>query len=207
MILFPTSIYIDDGLYGRVDGNPVAGRVSSPFGHMRDIFRTGTLTPHTGVDLMAALGTPLKSPGAGVVLDTFHLAIVSSQPWIAEWKRIFGNSLIVQYGDYVCLFAHLSAISVREGQKVGSGDEMGKVGSTGMSTGPHLHWGMARVDNRYFQSSKGLLNPLDYCTRQGMKPPPVKPTDLDAWGQFFENGAEPLDTVGGYHRYIVRRKA
>lgn len=206
-ILFNASTLESGGVYGTLRGHPVSGAVSSPFGIERDVFNSGTKTKHTGVDIAASAGTPVTSPAPGIVLDTFHLTIVSAQGWIANWKRVFGNSVIVQHGDYVCLYAHLSAISVREGQKIGVGDQIGQIGSTGMSTAPHLHWGMARKDNRYLQSGLGLLNALDYVRVPDRKPPRVSKMDIEAWNEFYTNDADPLDTVGGYHRYIVRRRA
>jgi len=151
---------------GAVVGYPVAGRISSYFGVVRDVFGTGTSRPHTGVDIVAAQGTAVRAPAPGIVLDAFYLALASSQPWIAEWKRIYGNSLIVQHGEYVCLYAHLHSITAREGVRVAAGDLLGAVGTTGQSTGPHLHWGMAPKANRYLQTAhaSGLVNPLDFLS-------------------------------------------
>ena len=152
---------------GRVDGLPVSGRITSAFGAVGDAkLPDGTVlhtTGHTGCDIGAALGTEVKAPAAGKVVDVFSLAIQSSADWIANWKRVYGNSVIIQHpsGHYT-LYAHLSAIRVHEGMSVVPGATIGLVGSTGLSTGPHLHWGMGAPGNRYLQRDKGLLNPLDF---------------------------------------------
>ncbi|MFA5569758.1 MAG: M23 family metallopeptidase [Trueperaceae bacterium] len=150
---------------GRVEGLPVSGRITSPFGAVGDArLKDGTVlhtTGHTGVDIGAPLGTEVKAPAAGKVVDTFSLAIPSAATWIADWKRIYGNSVIVEHaGGYFTLYAHLSALKVREGQAVVAGEVLGLVGSTGLSTGPHLHWGVGGPGNRYVQRDKGLLDAL-----------------------------------------------
>ena len=73
----------------------------------------------------------------------------------ADWLRGFGNMLIVDHGGgYTTLYAHMTSISVSEGQMVAQGDTLGITGSTGNSTGPHLH---------YEVMIKGVnQNPLDY---------------------------------------------
>ena len=80
------------------------------------------------MDLAAPMGTSIKVSSDGRVVD-------------AGWQNIFGNYVIVSHGGgYQTLYAHMSKISVRRGQYLTQGDEVGKVGSTGYSTGPHLHF-------------------------------------------------------------------
>ena len=151
----------------RVTGFPLSGPITSRFGAVGDArLADGTVlhtSGHTGCDIGAPTGIEVHAPAPGRVCDTFSLGIQSSAPWIAEWKRIFGNSVIIEHPDgYYTLYAHLSAIKVREGMSVVAGDVLGLVGSTGLSTGPHLHWGMGAPGNRYLQRDKGLLNPLDF---------------------------------------------
>lgn len=163
---------------GRVEGLPVSGRITSPFGAVGDAkLKDGTVlhtTGHTGVDIGALLGTEVKAPAAGKVVDTFSLAIPSAADWIANWKRIYGNSVILEHaGGYYTLYAHLSALKVREGQTAVAGDVLGLVGSTGLSTGPHLHWGVGGPGNRYVQRDKGLLDALTLIaapTKEPAKP-------------------------------------
>ena len=106
---------------------PIRGRLTSRFGFRADPF-TGVKSFHTGVDLAAPMGTSIKVSSDGRVVD-------------AGWQNIFGNYVIVSHGGgYQTLYAHMSKISVRRGQYLTQGDEVGKVGSTGYSTGPHLHF-------------------------------------------------------------------
>ncbi|MFH9729775.1 transglycosylase family protein [Streptomyces sp. NPDC017260] len=83
---------------------------------------------HTGVDFPVATGTSVKSVAAGQVVS-------------AGWAGSYGYQVIVRHGDgRYSQYAHLSAISVKDGQSVGAGQRIGRSGSTGNSTGPHLHF-------------------------------------------------------------------
>lgn len=143
-----------------VRGLPLDGAITSAFG-ARDI--EAHASGHSGVDLAASAGTAVRAPADGVVRDVFSLAI-AGVPWAQAWKAVFGNSVILDHGDVVTLYAHLGAPpEVREGQRVRAGDVLGVVGATGQATGPHLHWGMAPASNPYLQrdGAGGLLDPLD----------------------------------------------
>lgn len=136
-VLFPRT-QVD---YGVVRGWPCDGPITSPFG-ARDI--EAHAEGHAGVDLGAAEGTPVHAPAAGLVRDVF-IDARRGTPWDG-FKELFGNAVILDHvaGGYVTLYAHLrDAPLVREGQAVEAGTLLGVVGSTGASTGPHLHWGMA----------------------------------------------------------------
>ena len=88
----------------------------------------GVGRPHTGVDYAAPTGTPVQTIADGVV--TF-----------AGWQNGYGNAIEIQHGGkQTTFYAHLSSIGVRVGEKVEQGVEVGKIGSTGWSTGPHLHF-------------------------------------------------------------------
>lgn len=88
----------------------------------------GVGRPHTGVDYAAPTGTPVQTIADGVV--TF-----------AGWQNGYGNAIEIQHGGkQTTFYAHLSSIGVRVGEKVEQGVEIGKIGSTGWSTGPHLHF-------------------------------------------------------------------
>ncbi len=108
---------------------PVDGRVSSPFGTRR-YYNGKRRGYHTGLDLAASRGTPVAAPAAGRVVlvgDFFYT----------------GNTVFLDHGHgLVTGYFHLDAVSVAEGDRVAPGDELGRVGSTGRSTGPHLHWGV-----------------------------------------------------------------
>lgn len=108
---------------------PVDGILTSPFGKVRK-YNTGVERHHLGTDIAAPSGTPVKSAGPGEVV-------------LAEELHIYGNAVIVAHADGVSTsYNHLSAINVAVGDTVAAGDVVGEVGSTGQSTGPHLHWGM-----------------------------------------------------------------
>lgn len=108
---------------------PVSGRRTSAFGRYRT-YSDGRRSYHYGTDLAAPAGTPVAAAAAGVVRH-------------AGWQHIFGNVVIVDHGQGVSTsYNHLSATSVAVGDAVEAGQEIGRVGSTGQSTGPHLHWGL-----------------------------------------------------------------
>ncbi len=100
---------------------PVRAEVSSGFGPRGDRF-------HEGVDLAASFGTRVRAAAAGRVV-------------FAGWNDGFGKLVIVRHRARVTTFyAHLSRISIGVGRRVGTGTTLGRVGSTGRSTGPHLHF-------------------------------------------------------------------
>lgn len=108
-------------------GLPVRGRLSSRYGmRFHPILRRYKL--HTGDDLAAGYGAPIRAAHEGRVL------------W-AGWKKAYGNTIIVDLGNGVTtLYGHASKLNVRQGQPIKRGDYIGNVGSTGWSTGPHLHF-------------------------------------------------------------------
>ncbi|GMM91958.1 M23 family metallopeptidase [Qipengyuania sp. MTN3-11] len=102
-------------------------RMSSNFG-LRTHPVLGGLRGHKGVDLAAPTGTPVYATADGYVSK-------------AEWFSSYGKYIAIEHGaDMQTRFAHLSGIEVSEGDKVRKGDLIGYVGSTGRSTGPHLHY-------------------------------------------------------------------
>ena len=116
---------------------PVDGEISGAFGNRR-IINGQRKSPHSGVDLRADEGTPVAACNNGIValVDEFFFT---------------GKTVILDHGrGLYSMYFHLSKAGVGEGDKLRAGDELGLVGSTGRSTGPHLHWGMilrgARVD-------------------------------------------------------------
>ncbi len=103
-------------------------RIGSGFGYrMHPILHV--LKMHTGVDLCANRGTPIYATGDGIVVQA------------SATSGGYGNCIRINHGyTYLTLYAHLSKILVAEGQKVKRGQLIGLVGSTGRSTGPHLHY-------------------------------------------------------------------
>lgn len=100
---------------------------SSGFGLRKDPFRKSPAM-HSGIDFRGSTGSPVHTTAPGTVTK-------------AGWAGGYGKMVEVRHdGGVTSRYAHLSIISVRTGQKVKSGDRIGKVGSTGRSTGPHLHY-------------------------------------------------------------------
>ena len=106
---------------------PVAGRVTSGFGQRHDPF-TGEPSLHTGLDVGAPEGTPIRVPAGGVVLS-------------AGPRGGYGNAVEVDHGNgLVTLYGHAAEVLVSKGEFVEPGQEIATVGSSGRSTGPHLHF-------------------------------------------------------------------
>lgn len=105
---------------------PCGGEITSYFGPRTDPY-TGY---HEGVDIGASTGTPVAAMGNAYVVS-------------AGWNGGYGNCVVIDLGNGMqCYYGHLSAINVSAGQTVNQGDIVGLVGSTGNSTGPHLHFGI-----------------------------------------------------------------
>ena len=110
-----------------VMNTPSRGGITSPFG-----MRWGKM--HNGVDIGASMGDPIYAAMDGKVFCT-------------EWEDGYGNVIKIDHGEGVqTTYAHCSSIGVSLGQYVKRGDKVGEVGSTGNSTGPHVHFEV-RVDN------------------------------------------------------------
>jgi murein DD-endopeptidase MepM/ murein hydrolase activator NlpD len=129
-----------------------ATRTSSTFGNRKDPF-TGRLAFHSGIDYAAPHGSKVLSAGAGTV--TF-VGQISGYGNVVEVTHI--NGLVTRYG-------HLSSFLAKEGQKVTTGTPIARVGSTGRSTGPHLHFEVRRSDNavdpaRYLKAGTALAKIL-----------------------------------------------
>lgn len=114
---------------------PNAGRVASVYGIRR--YYNGVFAEnyyHSGVDYGAPTGSPIVAPAAG------RVALVG---YLSNGFELHGNTVGIDHGQGVTtLYLHMSRIDVREGELVQPGQVIGAVGSTGISTGPHLHWGV-----------------------------------------------------------------
>ena len=106
---------------------PVQGRVTSGFGYRIHPI-TGNRSFHTGIDLAAPEGTPIAAAYGGTVEET-------------GWSSGRGNYILLSHSENLqTMYCHLSEIDVQEGDAVDAGSTIGLVGTTGMSTGPHLHF-------------------------------------------------------------------
>ncbi|MGB8952112.1 MAG: M23 family metallopeptidase [Candidatus Aminicenantales bacterium] len=114
---------------------PMEGNIAPNFGQRR-IYNNLPRSPHSGVDISAPWGTPIKASNSGKVV-------------LARDLYYSGKTVIIDHGLGVfTIYCHLSRISVQIGDLVKKGDVIGKEGSTGRSTGPHLHFGVKIFDSR-----------------------------------------------------------
>lgn len=120
---------------------PVRGLLNSGFGSRRDPI-TGQGAFHPGLDISTRRREPVLATASGTVIRS-------------GWAGDYGKAVEIDHGNgYRTVYGHLDANLVREGQKVSRGERVGLVGSTGRSTGPHLHYEVRQGDR--------LLNPLEY---------------------------------------------
>lgn len=119
----------------------VSGRISSSFGH-RSSPTAGASTYHKGIDIAIASGTPIVAAGAGTVVT-------------AAYSSSAGNYVMISHGDRLyTVYMHCSRLAVKQGDTVESGQTIAYAGSTGISTGSHLHFGVSK-DGSY-------VNPLRF---------------------------------------------
>ncbi|GAA3073527.1 hypothetical protein GCM10020254_16700 [Streptomyces goshikiensis] len=107
---------------------------------------------HTGVDFPVPTGTTVKSVGSGQIVS-------------AGWAGAYGYQVVIRHSDgRYSQYAHLSALSVKAGQQVSGGQRIGRSGSTGNTTGPHLHFEM-RTGPGYGTD----IDPLAYLRGRGVR--------------------------------------
>ena len=122
----PVPLFLSGGFI-----TPVKGRITGVYGSQR-ILNGQPRRPHSGLDIAAAKGTPVVSPANGIVR------------LVARDLYLMGNTLMIDHGlGLVSIFIHLDSISAGEGERVAQGDVVARVGQTGRTTGPHLHWGIS----------------------------------------------------------------
>lgn len=121
---------------------PTSGSVSQAYGVRNSRYAAGF---HTGLDIAAPVGTPIYSPVSGTVLRV-------------GYDSAYGNRVEVRNSDgTISLFAHMSGVNVRVGQQLSQAQQIGTVGSTGQSTGAHLHWEIRTAD-RY----GAVIDPMEW---------------------------------------------
>ncbi len=132
--LFLPGIHMRSNELNRILGNlfiyPVRGKISSYFGSRPDPF-TGVRRFHNGVDIVNVPGTPIGAAMAGTVEDV-------------GFNNNYGYYVILRHSGYQTLYGHLSRYVVARQQKVQQGEKIGELGTTGYSTGPHLHFSIFR---------------------------------------------------------------
>ena len=128
---------------------PVAGsHVSTAYGVGGGMWSSGS---HTGIDFHAASGTAVRSVAAGEVVE-------------AGWSDAYGYSVVVRHADGMYTqYGHLSSVTVAVGARVGAGQRIGLSGSTGNSSGPHLHFEV-RTTPDYGSD----VSPLPYLRAHGV---------------------------------------
>ncbi|MDR0455299.1 MAG: M23 family metallopeptidase [Treponema sp.] len=107
---------------------PVAGYITSPYGYRRWPFGGNARQFHSGLDIGSPTGTPVRAAMSGRVSSV-------------GWDDVLGNfAVISHHSGYRTMYGHMSTVRVKSGAYVGTGERIGDVGSTGLSTGPHLHF-------------------------------------------------------------------
>lgn len=125
-------------------GMPVEGIISTPFGAQRYVNGTAK-SPHSGLDIAAPKGTPLFAPLGGKVL-------------LREAMFLNGNTVVIGHGNgLVSVYCHMNDFTVQQGEWIKAGQQIGTVGQTGRSTGPHVHWGV------HFGSAR--VNPMSLLSK------------------------------------------
>ncbi len=173
----------DEQLWAGTFARPAEGRITSPFGTYRT-FSTGGEERHLGVDIANKEGSPVRAANRGEVM-------------LAEDLIVRGKTVIVDHGRGVfSIYNHLSAVAVEPGQPVEKGQVIGYMGSTGLATGPHLHWEM-----RVF---KWVVDPMQWMeTTFTYRPPEEEEKALQEVERGYEEALaaappEPKEAVGGH---------
>lgn len=161
---------------------PINARVSSPFNLQRRHPVLDVVRPHEGTDYAAPPGTPIKAAGDGRVQ-------------FAGWKGGYGRTVILQHGDNITtLYAHMSRLGkgISNGTRVRQGETIGYVGSSGMVTGPHLHYEF-RVNG----------SPRNSRTVKLPDAQPVPKTEMARFRQITDQRLAQFNTLRGSDRQLA----
>jgi murein DD-endopeptidase MepM/ murein hydrolase activator NlpD len=127
-------------------GLPFPGTITSTFGHRENPFGGANVETHKGLDIKGPIGSPVKAMAKGEVE-------------FAGTRGGFGNCIMLKHGNgFETLYGHLSKILVSVGQQIDIGQQIGNIGSTGRSTGPHLHYEVHRNGEKINPESFLTLN-------------------------------------------------
>ncbi|HKG06032.1 MAG TPA: M23 family metallopeptidase [Pedobacter sp.] len=125
-------------------GYPHLGVITSGYGHRENPFTGENVETHKGLDIRGQYGEIVKSTASGRVT-------------MAGRRGGYGNCIVISHGNgFETYYGHLSKILIKVGQQVKAGDKIGKIGSTGRSTGPHLHYEVHRYGK--------IINPRSFLT-------------------------------------------
>lgn len=125
-------------------GYPHLGVITSGYGHRENPFTGENVETHKGLDIRGKYGELVKSTASGRVV-------------MAGRRGGYGNCVVINHGNgFETYYGHLSKILIKTGQQVKAGDRIGKIGSTGRSTGPHLHYEVHRYGK--------IINPRSFLT-------------------------------------------
>lgn len=125
-------------------GYPHLGVITSGYGHRENPFTGENVEKHKGLDIRGQYGELVKSTASGRVV-------------MAGRRGGYGNCVVINHGNgFETYYGHLSKILIKVGQQVKAGDKIGKIGSTGRSTGPHLHYEVHRYGK--------IINPRSFLT-------------------------------------------
>jgi len=130
--LFIPGARLDFAILQEINGDlfiwPINGVITSPYGYRIDPFNPNRRQFHTGIDIRGSAGTPIRAAMAGRVTQV-------------GYDDVLGNYVVItHHSGYRTLYGHMSVIRTRTGAYVTLGERIGDVGSTGLSTGPHLHF-------------------------------------------------------------------
>jgi len=145
-----TAIQEDDGSWKEIR---VREKISQGYGERPKYYQQFGLASHNGIDYAVPAGTPVYAPFDGIVTTGFD-------------PNGYGNFVRLTSDDKQCVLAHLSAFNVTENQGVHLGDLIGAVGNTGNSTGPHLHFGLRKMQLgtilNYDNGNFGYIDPEEF---------------------------------------------
>ena len=128
---------------------PVECELTTDFAEIRFVNNEQSSSRHSGLDLAAPLGTEVKAPNNGIV--TFSMEGLLSP----------GNTVVIDHGmGLFTSYYHLDNLNVEQGKKVKKGEKIGTVGTTGFSTGPHLHYAVS-IYNTYVNPYQPLSGIID----------------------------------------------